>query len=160
MPDDDFMESLMFDDDDDGGETNASGSTAQSSPRGASSGPSAMLAQRIHSAPSAGTAAWDVPLPGPPLPGRAGSAASMARSMPRPITNVRRGLSARMGDGDCDEFVPPHLTASMVEPQMCESLSTAKGAAGLRLRSTTLRRTGYLDGRMGMPGAPVRLPSS
>jgi hypothetical protein len=45
-----------------------------------------------------------------------------------------------------------------------ESLSTAKGAAALRLRSSTLRRTGYMEGRVtgiGGPGAAAtRVPSS
>jgi hypothetical protein len=35
-----------------------------------------------------------------------------------------------------------------------ESMSAAKGAAGLRLRHDTLRRTGYLEGHM--PGTSAR----
>ncbi|KIY99586.1 hypothetical protein MNEG_8375 [Monoraphidium neglectum] len=66
-----------------------------------------------------------------------------------------------MDDGDREEFVPPHLAASMVEHSTAwpESISTAKGAAALRMRSTTLRRTGYMEGRVCGPGA-ARLPSS
>jgi hypothetical protein len=55
--------------------------------------------------------------------------------------------------------LPPHPTP---HPQVCMSHSmSTKGAAALRLRSTTLRQTGYLEGVMGMPGAtPAHLPSA
>jgi len=113
---------------------------------------------------------WDVPMPAAGRVASASAALGMARSLPRPIssTAARRagGASSSRDDRESgDDFVPPHLLAcSMVEPQghhmFGESLSTAKGAAALRLRSSTLRRTGYMDGRLGGAAAPVRMPSS
>ncbi|KAI8463404.1 MAG: hypothetical protein J3K34DRAFT_527030 [Monoraphidium minutum] len=113
------------------------------------------------------TSAWDVPAARAASAGAAPDAAAMARSMPRAISGARL---ARLGGGggggggdDSDEepFVPPHLAASMADPTgfMSHSMST-KGAAAIRLRSTTLRQTGFLEGNVGMPcGLLVHAPS-
>jgi hypothetical protein len=104
--------------------------------------------------------AWDVPAAPPSREHSASSALGAARSLPRPISSGRLAAAALDG-GDGADFVPPHLLAtSMVEPQLFgESLSTAKGAAALRLRSSTLRRTGYMDGQL-TSAAPVRIAST
>ncbi|GBF95893.1 hypothetical protein Rsub_08484 [Raphidocelis subcapitata] len=157
----DLEDSLLFEDD-----------AQPSSPGGAAS-------PRIAEAPCASgaaipfiphlpAAAWDLPPPSPPAAAELrGGAALMARSVPRPIAATGRrpgggapGSGFGGDDGGRGDFVPPHLAASMVETQHVfgESLST-KGAAALRLRSSTLRRTGYLEGRISTVGT-VRVPSS
>ncbi|KIY99030.1 hypothetical protein MNEG_8932 [Monoraphidium neglectum] len=108
--------------------------------------------------------AWDVPAARTAaVPAVLGGGGGMAQSMPRPISGSRLVRLAAGDDSDEEEpFVPPHLAAGMAEPQVCMSHSmSTKGAAALRLRSTTLRQTGYLEGVMGMPGAtPAHLPSA
>ena len=90
--------------------------------------------------------------------GGSGSAASLAAlALPGAGSgDLDGGADGDDGD-DGGAFMPPHvLAASLAADPAADALLTgrsfslstaAKGAAALRLRSSTLQRTGYLDGR-------------
>jgi hypothetical protein len=75
------------------------------------------------------------------------------------------GGHARRGGGGGAPTPPPPLCPPPRPQHMPfgESLSTAKGAAALRLRSSTLRRTGFMEGRvtgMASGAGAARAPAS
>lgn len=92
----------------------------------------------LSSAPS-----WDVPAPSG-LSATAAVArtasACMARSLPRPISGIRRTHSVALDDTEREGFVPPHLAVSMVEPQVGVALPTRFWGQAVRCRCTASMR--------------------
>lgn len=84
----------------------------------------------------------------PPGPASLHSAASLPRpiAMPKQQSALERS-GVLLGEAEGGPFVPPHqLNAAPEDPVQVPDSWKVRGAAALRLRTATLRQTGYLDG--------------